>query len=221
MNLMKLKKSINFLLVISIVVISILLVSCNNSANSNTGNSNGNGNDNTNNSQNGQRQIDNADVYGEIKSISGDKVTLSLLEQPQMGRPRNNEDLQNNDNDKQPPENMPEKSPGENDQKPEATEGERRGNGGPGGMRFEKTYTGETKEVTINDSIKIVSMQMSENGMQENEIQVTDLKEGQILQVWYKEGSDSEIENIRVMEIQDKNNTEETKTSESENTDSV
>ena len=47
------------------------------------------------------------------------------------------------------------------------------------------------------DSIKIVSMQMSENGMQENWNSSNDLKEGQILQVWYKEGSDSEIENIR------------------------
>ena len=51
--------------------------------------------------------------------------------------------VQNNDNDKPP--RIARKSPGENDQ-PEATEGEKKRNGGPGGMRFEKTYTGETKE---------------------------------------------------------------------------
>ncbi|MDP4164270.1 MAG: hypothetical protein Q8898_14305, partial [Bacillota bacterium] len=129
-------------------LVSILMIfviaGCSNSGDSNqtAAASNNNGNGGNANWSGFQKP----DVYGEISAIDGNKVTLKLLEIPQMSR-RN----------------------GQNGGKGRFTGGGSGGNGGPvrGGMRARK-YTGEVKSFVIPDGVSITTMTWGQNGMTQN-----------------------------------------------------
>ncbi|KNY28421.1 hypothetical protein [Pseudobacteroides cellulosolvens] len=160
------------------------------------------------------------DIYGEVKSITGNKLTLALIEIPQrkqlteeemqkMRERRQNADDgtgSGNRPDGQggnrggvdgPPPDMPGNSNNMNGS--EGGDGNRRGD-----MRgmTQKKFTGQNQDIEIPSSASITTFERGNNEINEKKLTVGDIKVGMTVQVWYKKdnGDKKEIETVRVMQ---------------------
>lgn len=157
----------------------IVIAGCSNSQNSSQTNGSAN---NTGNSSNASvNGFGTPDIYGEVSSVAGNKVTLKLMKVPQ--RP-----ARNGQGNGQGGGNWQNRQNGSN--------GGFRG-GGYGGMR-QKEYTGQTKTIVISSGTSLVTITRGANGMAESNIGMNQVTVGSILSVYYKEDGKT-IDKIRVM----------------------
>ncbi|MCX7920875.1 MAG: hypothetical protein N3B21_02445 [Clostridia bacterium] len=143
------------------------------------------------------------DLYGEVKTVSGDKITVALLEMPERRqmteeeRQQMRERMQDNTNGQGNAANS-QGGTAPND-RPRAGAG--RGFGG------EKKYTGKSETLTVPSGTTISSFQRGNENFEEKKLSLSDIKQGTLIQVWYKKdtGDKKEIESIRVMANQPQN----------------
>ncbi len=64
--------------------------------------------------------------------------------------------------------------------------------------KMELTYTGETTSITIPEGVSISEMTRGENGVQQEELTIADIKEGDILQIWYSDKDKGVAEKVRI-----------------------
>lgn len=176
-----------------VIVLSLaLLASC--SGKTNTANES-----NSTSMPQNQGSFKQADLYGEVKSISGNEITLSLLEMPQRGQngfgrgngqgngnssgnnngnnSNNNNSSSNsnsNNNNSTGDNNSSNNGGGQNDNKGN------RGNNPPqgGGFAREKKYTGETATIVISSDTKVSSFGMGRGSSDQDKVTIADIKEG-------------------------------------------
>lgn len=110
------------------------------------------------------------DLFGQVKSVKGNDVTVAVAQMPQREKsaPPQEPPAGQADNVKQGPPEMSAPS-----------------------------LTGENKTITIPADIKIISGRRDDT----KEISVGDLKEGDMIEVYYKDGEDT-VESVRVMQSQ-------------------
>ena len=60
------------------------------------------------------------------------------------------------------------------------------------------TYTGESKIITIPDGVEITSSTRGNNGSEQKTLALTDIKKGDILQIWYSDKSTETISKVSV-----------------------
>jgi len=162
---------------------------------------------------NGQGQMVQADLSGEITSISSNQITIKVVKMPEFGtrgRGRNGggdaNNAQNTDDSSRKDQNVA--SPSNDNQS-----GNNAKNGGgdkqPGGG---VQYTGETKTITIPSDMEITTFARGNNKNQS--VKLTDLKQGEILQVWYSDKNKETIKKVSVRSIPQKkgSSTQDTKT---------
>ena len=167
-------------------LISILMIlvfaGCSNSGNSNQTTSNGNG---------GNRPaFQKPNVYGEVDSISGNNVTLKLMNFPQMNK-RNGGGRGNG--------NM-----GTVNGAPANRNGNGNGNGnwngnggqGRGGMGA-RSYTGQQQAIIIPNNVSITEMTRGTNGMTQTNVNLNDIQTGSVLSIYY-DNDGKTIKSIRV-----------------------
>ncbi|MCT4620970.1 MAG: hypothetical protein N4A62_16480 [Marinisporobacter sp.] len=122
-----------------------------------------------------KRKKNRADLFGRVKSIIGNEVVLELAEMPQRKAEENAE-----------------KPSGEKPENPGA------GGGSGQGRKREIKLTGETETILIPVGIQVLSF--SRDG--EKEIDIADIYEGSMMQIWYDE-KDQESKTItKVMIMQ-------------------
>lgn len=134
------------------------------------------------------------DLYGEVKSITGNSVTLALLDIPQ-GRQPNAVGGQNRQRGSSNSGNQGSSSNGSN-----AGQGR--------AFSITKKYTGKSETLTIPSGTSITSYQRNSNGSRsEKKLSVSDIKVGSLIQIWYKKntGSSKEIQSIRVISMTQSN----------------
>ncbi len=145
-----------------------------------------------------QGQFARADLMGEVDSIKDNQVTIKLIEMPQFNRNRgqgnnngnNNDNNNNNDNstyngNRQGNQNNVQSN---NGQRPSGNQNRSRS----------RNYTGETKTITINSDIPLTTMTMGDNGPEQKDIKVKDIKKGDMLQIWYADKNKGTISRISV-----------------------
>ena len=212
----------------------------------------------------GNASANQADLYGEVKSITGSDITLALLVMPaiRQGAPGNGQQRQR-------PSGQGSQSGGQGTQGSQNQQGQGNGNGTSnpsrgfgGGIAGQRQYTGETITITVPADAQITTFSRgSGNGsnggntnggtagtdsaagttavtetttaaadnsaasadgattgtgstgafrnrnMQQTKIALSDIKVGDILQVWYKpdNGDKKEVQIIRVVPVQPSN----------------
>ncbi len=181
-------------------------------ANSQAGGRQGNG------GPGGQLSGEQADLFEEVSSVSGNNITLKLIEMPSFNRDgAPSQGYQGNGGRRQGQSSGSGNNGGNNDTGNSASgnsrpangssgaarpSGERRqGNGQGQGRQWSTQYTGETKTITIPADAEISSMGRGANGGNgQQTLSIADIKAGNMLQVWY---SDKEKETVsRVTVIQ-------------------
>lgn len=116
------------------------------------------------------------DLYGKVKKIVGNEVTLELAELSER-KEMSEEDR------KKIKEQMQNSNPGEG------------GFGGQGNkMKREIKFTGETKNIIIPVGLPLVSSKRGE----ETQLELGDIIEGTLLQIWLNE--DESVKAVRVMQ---------------------
>jgi hypothetical protein len=182
---MKKKRFLTFL--VSALMIFVI-AGCSNANASDQTSTNSNGNGNGNAGKGNKNGFQKPDVYGEISAIDGNKVTLKLMEIPQMSH-RNGQNKGNGSG------NGPGNGSGSGWNN---GNGNGNGNGGPGsgGMRAKK-YTGEEKTIEIPDGVSLVTMTRGANGMTQSNLNLSDLTTGDTLSIYYNSDGKT-IDKIRV-----------------------
>lgn len=181
-----------------ILTLSLSLAACSKKNNEADANSN----TQTAGNRNGM-QFAQADLMGEVSKIEGNNVTIKVVKMPQRSGNWNNSGNQNNPNggDNQnnqgnPPANNQGQNPGgtgnQHDGQPnpgqQGGQNGRGGQGGPnGGGRMQREYTGEEKNITIPEGFKIITMTRGDNGLAQTEVDISTIKSGSILQIYFKE----------------------------------
>lgn len=170
------------------------------------------------------------DIYGEVKSISGNKLTLALIEIPQRKQPteedmqkmkERRQDISNGDNGEQKrfipnegegnPPNAQDRNKFDGPPPDMKNNGDgANGNGGnerKGGRDMmgmaQRKFTGENQEIEIPSSASITTFERGNNEISEKKIAIEDVKVGMTVQIWYKKdnGDKKEIEQVRVMQV--------------------
>lgn len=158
----------------------------------NTGNSSGENRNNT--GQNQRREQAAADVYGRVKSIIGNEVVLEVAEMPQRREGQGGSG---------------QGSAGENGGSTSSVNqaGQMPPGGGPpmgggqgqrSGMQREIKLTGETLTLLIPVGVPINSF--AQGGMKE--LDIADIYEGMMMQIWYDKEDEASKTIIRVMVMQ-------------------
>jgi len=145
-----------------------------------------------------QSEKKSPDIFGKVKSINGNEVTISLAQMPQRNEPASGSGKSGTT----PPDNT-----ASGNTAPTAPSGTPPGNDTgkapkQGGMP-DLQLTGETKTITLPADIKIVAGGGGNAGQNDKEIKLTDVKVDDIMQIYYKAGETGEIrtvESIRVMQ---------------------
>ncbi|TCO77441.1 hypothetical protein [Marinisporobacter balticus] len=130
--------------------------------------------DGVKNNENAKR--DSPDLYGKVKKILGNEVTLELAELPER------KEMSEEDREKMKVQ-IQNGNPGEG------------GFGGQGNkMKREIKFTGETKNIIIPVGLPIVSAKRGE----ETELELGDIIEGTFLQIWLNE--DASVKAVHVIQ---------------------
>lgn len=131
-----------------------------------------------------QKNFQKVDLEGEVASIDGNKITLKVIKTLEKGsqKDKSNDtaktDSQENNKDKQV----------SNAAKNKKIE-----------------YTGENKDITISDGIKIKSMNRGKQASQSKDLNVSDIKVGDVLQITYSDKDSQTISNINVRQATNQN----------------
>lgn len=136
------------------------------------------------------------DLYGEIKAVSGNNLTIALLEIPQRRAPTDEEKQKMRESRKNNDQGQ-----GENSQ----NNRQRPGVAGSG----EKKYTGKSETITIPADVPITAFDRGNRDgeksgkPEEKKLSLSDIKVGTMVQIWYKKdsGDKKEIQSIRVVQI--------------------
>lgn len=139
-------------------------------------------------------QFQRADLSGEVTLVEGNKLTLKVIETPQFNGNMSQGERQG----------MRQRRQGGDG---EVDNGQRRGpavaadNGGQlrrsVGER-EMNYTGETISITVPDDVQITTATIGQNGMEVKNIKLDEIKEGDIVQIWYADDGSETISRINV-----------------------
>jgi len=121
-----------------------------------------------------QKNMQKSDLGGEVASIDGNKITLKLIkasEKPANGTQKDtSKDATADKKDAQT--KAPEKRQVE--------------------------YTGETKDITIGDGVKITTMARGQQDSKAKDLTISDIKVGDVLQVTYSDKEKETVSNINV-----------------------
>lgn len=151
------------------------------------------------------RNMSRADIIGEVTSISGNNVSLKLIEQPQFNRNFSQNDTRGERRGKNRQFNESTQNSPQGEQRSESPNPDR-----TDFQRPEVKYTGEIKELTIPDNIEISTMGMGRRTQDQAPsaaptLNLSDVKIGSTMQIWF---SDQEKEIIsRVTVRQPRENT--------------
>jgi len=142
----------------------------------------------TNDASTQQKDIQKADLEGEVTSISGSKITLKLIKTPDAPTGGTVDGSQG-------------KAPaGDSSKDADKTKSADNKDGhdskAPDNMKVE--YTGETKDITISDEVKIKAMSMGTQGAESKELAFKDIKAGDVLQITYSDKDKGTISAINV-----------------------
>ncbi len=169
-------------------------------------NSQPNGSKRGNGGYRGQLQGQGADLTGEVSSISGNQITLKVIKMPAFNRngtsPRGG--TGNSGNTSQPaagstPAAEPSSSTPASDSSntsPDSRGPKGNGHSQPRGIQ----YTGETKTVTIPDGVAITAMARTNGDSNQQTLKLSDIKEGNVLQIWYSDKDKGTVSKINVMQ---------------------
>ncbi|OOM16735.1 hypothetical protein [Clostridium saccharobutylicum] len=175
------------------VTAALLLVGCGSNTTNNT-NSQGEQTTQSASTDDGSTKKDNfqkADLEGEVTSVNGSKITLKVIKTPEKND--QNGDQKNNQN-----------GPGSNGQKPDSDGNDKdKQSSEPPKMQVE--YTGESKDITIGDGITIKAMNRGKQGSEAKDLNVSDIKVGDILQITYSDKDNQTISNINVRQATKQN----------------
>ncbi|MDF2987247.1 MAG: hypothetical protein K0R50_2757 [Eubacterium sp.] len=124
----------------------------------------------------GRMQVQAADLTGEVSSVSDNKITLKVIKMPALGR-----------NGRAPSDNSnssPDRRSSKNTQR-----------------TFK--FTGETKTVTLPGDIEITSAgrrQSEDSADEQPTLNISDIKQGDVLQIWYSKNDGEAISRVVLME---------------------
>lgn len=165
-----------------------------------------NGSKHGNGGYRGQLQGQGADLTGEVSSISGNQITLKVIKMPAFNRkgtpPRGS--TGNSGNTSQPaagstsaaePSGSTPASDSSNTS-PDSSGPKGNGPSQPRGIQ----YTGETKTVTIPDGVAITAMARTNGDSNQQTLKLSDIKEGNVLQIWYSDKEKGTVSKINVMQ---------------------
>jgi len=136
-----------------------------------------------------QGQFSRPDLSGEVGSIKGNEITLKVIETPNF-RQGNSQRNRSQGSDDRGNGNQ-----GNNDR----TQRQGSGFNGPQGQRRAVQYTGETKNITVPSGTSITVFTRGENGRESKAVELKDIKQGDILQVWYSDKDKGIISRITVI----------------------
>ncbi|MDD3270293.1 MAG: hypothetical protein PHX14_13325 [Syntrophomonadaceae bacterium] len=125
-------------------------------------------------------QMKRADLFGQVQSISGSKITLALAQKQQRSEQASQS---------QPP------AQGDASQTQPPAQGEKPAGPHPGAAATPE-LTGETKTITVPDSAKIESGGRGSS----QEIAIDKIKAGDMIEVFFNDAKADEIERVRVMQ---------------------
>jgi hypothetical protein len=127
------------------------------------------GTSNQANSSTGSGQAASPDIFGQVKGVSGNDITIALAQKPQRNQ---NQSGQNSENRSQNPSN-----------------GTGKGQGQRGNLTLQ--LTGESKTVTIPVGVKIYGGGGQTQGQSQGpkEITINDIKAGDTISAYYKAGT--------------------------------
>ena len=162
------------------------------------------------------------DLYGEVKSVSGNKITLALIEMPQQrfnrdrsqGQPSGSDGNRNSGqysgNGGTRPSNgadagnRPEGDGNRPDAsgRPSGGGSPRQGGGFSGSGNMPRDYTGESVTLDVPAETPITTFERGGGDTDEKKLTLQDIKEGSLLQVWYKKdsGDKKEVESMRLIQ---------------------
>lgn len=181
----------------------------NSNPNPNTNESTQSANNTSSSAVQGRGQFQRPDAMGEVVSVSGNDISLKLLKMPQgmgngqrhngqngngQGAPKDQQGNPGQGDKQNPPDNQ-----GQGDQQNRQGQG-----GGPRnrqGGNFQREYTGETQTITVPSGVSIEENTFSNGKRETKNIEVKDLKQGDILQVRYADKDKKTISKIQVMTI--------------------
>ncbi len=175
-------------LLILILAITMVVTGCSNAKENvtstdeqNASHNNMEGNGEIPNQNGNQKRNNRPDMMGKVKSIIGNEIILQLAEMPEIQE--RSESEQNNEK----------RALGVNNNGS--------GFGGPpGGMRSggnrEMNFTGETKTLLIPVGVPITSF----GAGGEKELEIEDIYEGSILQIWFDKDDNEMITQVRMMQ---------------------
>lgn len=172
------------IIAVLILCLSITAVFTGCSKNSSTqGNNNGN--------QGNKGQMERADLMGEVSEIVGNEVKLKVIKMPE--RPTGTPENPNGGK----PNITPGTNPGGNGSWQPGTQQGGTGQSGQTRNR-QREYTGEVKTIIIPVGIKITTMTRGQNGVEQKEVNISEIKQGTILQIYYADDGKT-IEKITTM----------------------
>lgn len=132
-----------------------------------------------------QKNFQDIDLQGEVTNIDGNKITLKVIKVPERNQGSKQKDQVNQNGDK----NVSQDSKDKGGQAPE-----RKGN-------RQVEYTGETKDITISDGIKIISMNREKKDSDAKTLTISDIKVGDTLSIKYSDKDKETISQITVRKI--------------------
>lgn len=130
------------------------------------------------------------DLEGEVSSIDGNKITLKVINVPQKSEVENGEKTDKSGDQKSSQDNN-------KDGKESMKQGKR-----------QVEYTGETKDITVDDGIKIITMSMGKQDSESKTLAVSDIKVGDTLLITYSDKDKETISQIAVRQVPDQNGKE-------------
>lgn len=191
-----------------IIAISLLLILLTAACGSNSSASNGSegnaapGSNQPAGSPSGQAKMQAADLVGEVASIDSNKIELKLIEMPQFSPNVRQGNARGGNTGAKPKSSN---DSGTDSTKQEGTastdiKGSKPSspNGGNQMPQMKFTYTGKSETVTIPDSVKITATTRGDKGMQQKTISLTDIKKGDLLEIWYSDKKTETISKISV-----------------------
>ncbi len=215
---MNLRKTVNIFVLV--LACAIIMAGCNQGSPGNTSLAVQNGDNRDSVPSDGDRpdgtpaasgegsQLQQPDLAGEIVSASGNSISLKLIDLSSMPGMRGGQMDPGNRPQEGSSENPPPDVNGEG--QPEGSqpvqrqpEGSQPAQGQPDGSqpgqrKMELTYTGETKTVTVPEDVSITLSGRRNDGEQQT-VAVSELKQGEVLQVWYSDKDKEILSRVTVM----------------------
>ena len=156
-------------------------------------------NGNKKGTRNSMDRMANADLMGKIVSMDGNTIKIQLAKETKNNKSQNSnsgkQDVNANQNVKDTQNTNGSQNNNNNSNK--------RPQGGSPGGKFELSYTGELKTLTVNNDVKIserTSMsRQNGNDNSKSSIKVSDLKKSQVIMIWYKQNTKT-VERISVVQ---------------------